>query len=224
MGASFIRRPAFKTTRAYNSPGNRSLNALREALETGIARGPRWTHHLRRALRGTPDILQSQLEHLSGLGRNKTVLALRTTLEHTPNPSSRIRLTDERDRLGLPRVEVDWRMGEIERRSFDRFHEIFAQAFKRAGLGEITCQLDDDDSGWPPSLLGGKHHMGGTRMHSDPTQGVVDPDSRIHGLSNLYIAGSSVFPTGGYANPTLTLLALSLRLADHLRSRPAYRR
>jgi choline dehydrogenase-like flavoprotein len=67
-------------------------------------------------------------------------------------------------------------------------------------------------------MTGGKHHMGTTRMHVDPKQGVVDPDCRVHGVGNLFIAGSSVFPTGGYANPTLTIVALAIRLADHLKS------
>ena len=67
------------------------------------------------------------------------------------------------------------------------------------------------------ALEGGKHHMGTTRMHRDPRHGVVDADCRVHGLANLFVAGSSVFPTGGYVNPTLTLVALALRLADHLK-------
>jgi len=61
--------------------------------------------------------------------------------------------------------------------------------------------------------------MGGTRMHGDPRQGVVDADARVHGIANLYVAGSSLFPTGGAANPTFTLVALALRLADHLNRR-----
>ena len=68
-------------------------------------------------------------------------------------------------------------------------------------------------------MTGGKHHMGTTRMHVDAEQGVVDPDCRLHSVANVYLAGSSVFPTGGYANPTLTIVALAIRLADHLKSR-----
>jgi len=60
------------------------------------------------------------------------------------------------------------------------------------------------------------HHIGTTRMHPDPKQGVVDQNCRVHGISNLHVAGSSVFPTSGHANPTLTIVALALRLADHL--------
>ncbi len=68
-------------------------------------------------------------------------------------------------------------------------------------------------------MFGSRHHMGTTRMSDDPKTGVVDADCRVHGLSNLYIAGSSVFPTSGYANPTLTIVALALRLGDELRRR-----
>jgi choline dehydrogenase-like flavoprotein len=69
----------------------------------------------------------------------------------------------------------------------------------------------------PQPVSGGWHHMGTTRMSDDPAKGVVDSDCRVHGLSNLYIAGPSVFPTGGYANPCLTMLALTMRLADHIK-------
>ncbi len=71
----------------------------------------------------------------------------------------------------------------------------------------------------PESITGGFHHMGTTRMHASPREGVVDPNGRVHGVKNLYVAGSSVFPTAGFANPTLTIVALTLRLADHLKTR-----
>jgi len=77
------------------------------------------------------------------------------------------------------------------------------------------------DRKWPTTLSGGWHHMGTTRMHRDPKQGVVDPDCRVHGLGNLYVAGAAVFPTAGCANPTFTLVAMSLRLSDHLKTRLA---
>jgi choline dehydrogenase-like flavoprotein len=86
-------------------------------------------------------------------------------------------------------------------------------------LGRLVFHLAEDDSGWPSCMTGGKHHIGTTRMHTDPAQGVVDADCRVHDLTNLFVAGSSVFPTGGYANPTLTIVALAVRLADHLKER-----
>jgi choline dehydrogenase-like flavoprotein len=77
--------------------------------------------------------------------------------------------------------------------------------------------FDGDASGWKSNLYGSYHHMGTTRMHEDPKQGVVNADCRVHGIENLYIAGSSVFPTSSYVQPTLTIVALALRLADHIR-------
>ena len=87
----------------------------------------------------------------------------------------------------------------------------------RAGLGRLQILLSGDDRVWPEELGGASHHLGTTRMHPDPARGVVDADCRVHGLANLYVAGSSVFPTSGAAGPTFTLVALALRLADHVR-------
>jgi len=78
--------------------------------------------------------------------------------------------------------------------------------------------LYEGDESWPPTLGGGWHHMGSTRMSTNPREGVVDENCRVHGIPNLYVAGSAVFPTGGVANPTLTLVAMSLRLSDHLKT------
>jgi choline dehydrogenase-like flavoprotein len=84
------------------------------------------------------------------------------------------------------------------------------------GLGKLRLERD---RGTPQIFLPSiHHHMGTTRMHEDPKQGVVDSTCRVHGVSNLYIASSSVFPTGGYANPTLTIIALALRVADQVKA------
>ena len=138
-------------------------------------------------------------------------------LEQAPNPASRVVLTDLKDALGVPRPQLEWRLSAVDKRSARRTHEILGRALGAAGVGRLQIMFSEDEHGWPPELGGGRHHMGTTRMHSDPKQGVVDPDGRVHGLSNLYVAGSSVFPTSGAANPTLTIVALALRLADHLR-------
>jgi choline dehydrogenase-like flavoprotein len=139
--------------------------------------------------------------------------------EQAPNRESRVRLTQERDALGVPVVQLEWRLSSIDKRSLRRGHEILARELGRAGLGRLQILLDEDDHRWPREMEGGRHHMGTTRMHADPKQGVVDPDARVHGIENLYVAGSSVFPTSGASNPTLTLVALALRLADRLAER-----
>ena len=85
---------------------------------------------------------------------------------------------------------------------------------EREGWGPLEIP---EGSGWPKLIEGGAHHMGATRMHTDSEHGVVDADCRVHGTDNLYVAGPSVFPTYGYANPMLTIVALTLRLGEHLK-------
>jgi choline dehydrogenase-like flavoprotein len=98
---------------------------------------------------------------------------------------------------------------------------ILGEEVARAGLGRWDAALDGDDASWPVPPFGGHHHMGTTRMHRDPRRGVVDEHGRVHGTTNLYVAGPSVFPTVGYANPMLTIVALALRLGEHVRARLA---
>jgi choline dehydrogenase-like flavoprotein len=118
----------------------------------------------------------------------------------------------------MPCVRVDWRISASDRRGLDRLRGAMGEAIRSRGLGVLVDDPHVDETGWPVSMEGGKHHMGTTRMHADPKRGVVDADGRVHGMANLYIAGSSVFPTCGYANPTFTVVALALRLADHLKA------
>ncbi|MBG1269424.1 GMC family oxidoreductase [Nostoc sp. WHI] len=99
--------------------------------------------------------------------------------------------------------------------SVKRSQLVFAEEFASAGLGKLQIELDGDR---PVASLSTHHNMGTTRMLHDPKQGVVDANCQVHGISNLFITGSSVFPTGGYANPTLTIVALAIRLADHLKA------
>jgi choline dehydrogenase-like flavoprotein len=148
---------------------------------------------------------------------------LLTRQEQAPNPDSRVTLESQRDALGMPRARLDWRLTALDRRSFRGFYEALGRELGRAGLGRVRMHdwVLATESAWPPSLGGGWHHMGTTRMHPDPTRGVVDATCRVHGLANLYVAGAAVYPTAGCANPTLTLVALSLRLSDHLKQAPS---
>jgi len=137
--------------------------------------------------------------------------------EQLPNPDSRVRLGSRTDRLGLPVVEVDWRLTQADREGAARVLRLIAAEVGRAGAGRVVLSRTALD---PTGMFQtGNHHMGTTRMDPDPALGVVDTDLRVHGTDNLYVVGSAVFPTTGYANPTLTLVALAHRLADHLRSR-----
>jgi choline dehydrogenase-like flavoprotein len=135
--------------------------------------------------------------------------------EQVPNPDSRVTLGADRDRLGQPTVQLNWQLSPIDISSSIRTQVILQEELLRAGLGVSYIEMEDITP--PKNLTGGWHHMGTTRMHIDPHQGVVDANCKVHGISNLYIAGPSVFPTGGQANPVCTIVALTIRLADHLK-------
>jgi len=140
--------------------------------------------------------------------------------ETAPNPSNRVTLTSERDALGLNRVRVEWRLGDLERITVEKTMMLLAAELGRLGIGRVRLNelLQETNARWSENLTWFGHHMGTTRMSPSPSTGVVDPDCRVHGLANLYIASSSVFPTVGFANPTLTILALAHRLAGHIRT------
>lgn len=159
----------------------------------------------------------------TGLYRHATgenVMWFGSNFEQAPNPDSRVTLSTERDALGSPRAKLDWRLSPIDKHSVRVACKIVGEELARLGLARM--RMDEwflaDDTTWV-DLAGHFHHMGTTRMSDDPSRGVVDKNCRVHGMSNLYIAGSSVFATAGYANATLTIVALALRLADHLRHR-----
>ncbi len=147
------------------------------------------------------------------LGDHAYRIFLRAAPEQSPNPDSRVMLGDDLDRFGQRRVVLDWRLSEIDITSVRKSMEIFAREVGASGLGRVFL-LDREFSHLPHLSF---HHMGTTRMHDDPKQGLVDANSRLHGISNLFVAGSSVFPTYGTANPTFTIIALAFRLSDHLK-------
>jgi choline dehydrogenase-like flavoprotein len=149
------------------------------------------------------------------------VFHLMTRQEQAPNPNSRVTLSTEKDAMGMPRVKFDWQLTELDKRSIRTYYKLLGQEMGRTGLGRVQLRdwLLSDDRTWPSFISGGWHHMGTTRMHADPKQGVVDANCRVHGIGNLYVAGAAVYPTAGAANPTLTLVALSLRLSDYLRTK-----
>jgi choline dehydrogenase-like flavoprotein len=167
----------------------------------------------------------------------KSSLYLLATAEQELNPESRVRLGRETDPLGLPRVELDWQFTERDRSSIIDGMTLMGDELARTGVGRlqvtpgtITFESTDgirpyvgglaidadaaDPTGFELGL--GFHHMCTTRMAADPAEGVVDADLRVHTVDNLYVAGSSSFGTAGASTPTYTLVALTLRLADHL--------
>ncbi len=169
--------------------------------------------------------VQGRPEHVYGKvfrreGALVTGPKLFLNLEPVPNPNSRIQLSRERDAIGMLKVAVDWNLTAEDKRNGVAILRLLGAEMARTGFGRLRSFLEDgDDAKWPADMYGDQHHLGSTRMHRDPSLGVVNEDCRVHGVANLYVAGASVFPTAGAANPTLTIVALALRLADHLKDK-----
>ncbi|MDQ2798711.1 MAG: GMC family oxidoreductase [Armatimonadota bacterium] len=139
--------------------------------------------------------------------------------EQEPNPDSRISLTDEVDALGMRRAQIDWRVTDLHIKTVRVLAETIAAEFERLQIGHLEpLEVLSPSCDWRSHIYDVNHHIGTTRMHDDPQWGVVDRNCQVHGLDNLYIGSSSVFPTGGYSNPTLTMMALCLRLSDRLKT------
>lgn len=202
------------------SAGARSLFRCKQALLHKDQPGWHWREEAGAMLRDPVNTFLygfTRLFHPRFLIRN---VSFQVIVEPAPNPDSRVSLSlTKRDALGMPRVEVDWRIDALSRHTADRTLALVAQELRMAGVAEVDAGPSMFAEGWPDSWEreGTWHHMGTTRMHEDERQGVVDADCRVHGMDNLYIAGSSVFPTAGANFPTITITALALRLADHLR-------
>lgn len=154
------------------------------------------------------------------LESRSNVYWLQIDSEQAPNPDSRVALSEQKDAFGIRRLRVDWRCLEMNVQSVLRCCQIISKALEQSGAGKMLFEPElmanhiRNDTG-----IGG-HNIGTTRMATDPSRGVVDENCRVHGIDNLYIASSSVFPTTGPCYPTLTIGALAIRLADHLKQIP----
>lgn len=213
--------------------GNDATQALRELLRNFRHRRlphqlswyqkNKWlTQRLGAIARNPFSIVTNAVRNSMGLPNrfkiDSVYLELRT--EQEPNPDSRIMLSDETDAFGQRRADLHWMLTRRDKNTMRVLAEHVASELERleAGKLEIADWLKSDNLSFGQDLVGGHHHMGTTRMSADPRTGVVDPDCRAHEVDNLYVAGASVFPTVGFVNPTASLLALTLRLGDHLKA------
>jgi choline dehydrogenase-like flavoprotein len=139
--------------------------------------------------------------------------------EHAPNPDSRVQLSAERDALGLRRITVSPAFSEVDTETVIELHRVLAERFNKTGFGQVEFsepRLREHLGDYARHFNSQAHHLGTTRMSEGPATGVVDVNCEVHDVRGLFLAGGSVFPAGGHANPTLTMVALSVRLADHL--------
>ena len=204
---------------------DRIYRRLKHQLPPDCSRRRLWHAYrdVRDALRGSVKPLLERARSWAGL-RDLYVMV---RAEQAPNPASRVTLGGERDALGVPKAALHWQLSRQDKETVAVLAETLDAELTRLGLGTVEPAdwLGADDPDWPVDSTVGKHpiagyhHMGTTRMSDAPSRGVVDAQCRVHGYTNLYVAGSSVFPTGGWANPTLTIIALAYRLADEIHRR-----
>jgi choline dehydrogenase-like flavoprotein len=219
------RMPLEWSTKTDTSAGIESAHQIEKALSKGIGL-PHILSHLSNMLQDE-DLIVEQWRRKRGLTPVKSRaddfggFVIEMMMEQRPDRDNRIALTEKRDALGLRKGKLSWRLPQQEKDDFKRLVDLFAKGVGAQGLGIVRSLLDDDDTSrrFGELLNYGSHHMGSTRASADPKKGVVDADQRIHGRSNIYVAGSSIFPTGGHVPPTTTIVATTIRLADHLRKR-----
>ena len=207
IGLGFERAPiagavdALKRLMHRGGPGGSTLEDLSEVI---------------RNFEGVTDFAIRKL--LFGEGMPIKAMHVWGASEQQPNPLSRITLGTKLDSLGMREVVADWQLTSDDRTKAAATIRLLGTELGRTGFGRLRSGFGKDDA-WPADFRGNEHQMGTTRMHRDPMQGVVDENCRLHAVPNLYVAGSSVFPTGGASNPTLTIVALALRLADHIKGK-----
>lgn len=215
----FIRRRAWQLRPSYTGRGGAALTYFAEIARGERVRDDRAAARAADLVLGAPSTVATLAGWTADGIRPQPRAALRICLEATPRADSRITLGTRRDQFGQPLPRIDWRLNALDWDALARFRVAFGQALAKGRAGRLVDDDRQDSDGYPVTMTGGRHHMGATRMHRDPRRGVVDADLKVHGMANLHLASTSVFPTGGWANPTFTLVALALRLADRLASR-----
>jgi choline dehydrogenase-like flavoprotein len=213
----FVKRPLHKTDDRFYSQRLRGFIELVEVLQHRRPPSRTTLQSLGQSVVHSPTILGLMSKALKAKAAGKSQYGLQMQSETAPNPESRVTLIDSKDALGVNQIRLDWRLSSQDLDSFRRSQDCLLAGLTRLGLSIRELHHDRDPEGWPLSMLTSKHHMGTTRMNQAPGLGVVDENCRVHGVPNLYIAGSSVFPTSGMANPTLTIVALAVRLADRIK-------
>jgi choline dehydrogenase-like flavoprotein len=200
---------------AASSEGWESFRALGRRVFGRESGGP-LTSHLWNVLRNLDRVAGAAYGRLAA-SRVLRQFGVKVQVEQLPNRDSRVTLHQNLDALGVPKARLDWRVSDQDFQTIRGGLELLAREVGRAGVGRVQIPDRIQDRPWEDAVVGAWHHMGTTRMADDPTMGVVNQDCRVHSLANLYVAGSSVFPTVGFANPTLTLTALAVRLGEHIR-------
>jgi choline dehydrogenase-like flavoprotein len=201
-------------------PPVRSFKTLVGGLRERMVPDRLWTH-LGQVMSDLPAVARYAVRRVSTGDEPVGFFEMTVLMEQVPNPDSRVRLGRERDALGIPMPELDWQVTDLDRVLMLRALDYTAREIGASGLGRVKMLMPEDGGDWTERLTHSHHPMGTTRMHDDPRFGVVDANCRVHGMDNLYVAGASVFTNGGAASPTYSIVALAIRLADHVKSQIA---
>jgi choline dehydrogenase-like flavoprotein len=193
---------------------------LRDYQECGVralSRSPYWT-----LLRGTPDLVGGFLAW-SVLGlkpiSSRSTPTVYLVAEQPSRRDARIRMAEDHDAVGMPRLALAWQIGDAEQRTLTVVGRRLEALLQRSQIGAVTWfdeAFDPKEGARIDRVVDQYHHAGGARMSALVRDGVVDPDCRVHEMQNLYLASAAVFPSSGCSNPTFTIMALALRLAEHL--------
>ena len=170
-----------------------------------------------KVISGIPRLFKTGIKKAAGLPLTFSHLVLIDQLEQEPDRESRILLNDQLDRFGQQKTTLKWEIGESTTASLRTFHRLIDSHLRKNKLGWLESEVLNDPE-YVPNYTEACHPTGTTRMSDTPQAGVVDKNCRVFGFDNLFIAGSSIFPTVSYANPTLSLVALAVRLADHIKA------
>ncbi len=210
-----LTRPDYKLTKDYYKEGNQSAMIIKDDMLN--ARIPiDFILHLKTVLNDAGILLKLFFDKLKGGIQYNNQLTVRSCIELAPDPENRVMLSQKKDKLGINQVNLKWKLRDLDKYTVIKLHEFLEMKFRKSDIFNLKVNENFIDQQFPYSYESGHHHTGTTKMSDNPKKGVVDKDCKVHGVSNLYIAGSSVFPTAGVANPTLTIIALAIRLSDHI--------
>ncbi|TKB77160.1 MAG: GMC family oxidoreductase [Nitrospira sp.] len=209
----------------FETPDDSGFAELREGLRRFQARRNPWP-----SVKGWTNILRD-IPNMCRLGAVRFLkqrvaypdnarFHLQVDVEQCPNSESTVSLGHDRDVLGMPILTLNWRIKHLEKQTMQEYVRLFRHEWERLDLGDARWnqKLFEEGDRWLEDVIDVYHQTGGTTMSEHPSEGVADPQLRVHGVANLFLASCSVFPSAGSANPTFTLLALTVRLADHLRA------
>ena len=210
----YLDEPQYKE---WMTPGYRAFKQVQERVKTKRF-SPDLLSQLGRMMVNFGDVVDYTRKVRANRPLTPDHIPFANQLEQTADPQRRITLNDERrDQFGVPTLKLDWWLNDAEKRSLIRFHELLDAYLRRHNLGRLESRILNDPDDWP-QFVNAHHPTGTLRMSHDPSQGVVDAHWRVHGMANLYVTGSAVLPSVSHANPTFTIVALAVRLAEQLKT------